>query len=139
MNTTKLNLWLQVSDHSIKAKLFYEAKGFYYKGMNKDDIAESLRDFLNKTTWIDQSHMLLYCCNDGHFITNETSEDSTIENESEADDQLFVDTSSNSSEVADEIAEIVSDQQAEDSKTSNVIKIPDSKGDINEIDLNQED
>ena len=32
MNTTKLNLWLQVSSHSMKAKLLYEAKGFITKG-----------------------------------------------------------------------------------------------------------
>ena len=107
--------------------------------MNKDDIAESLRDLLNKTTWIDQPHMLLYCCNDGHFITDETSEDLTIEDENEADDQLSVDTSFNSSEAADEFAKIVADQQAKDSKTSNIIKVTDSKNVIIEIDLNQED
>ena len=110
--------------------------------MKKDNIAKSLHKLLNKATWINQSHMLLYCCNDGHFITNKTSEDSTIENESEADNQLFVDTSSNSSEAADEFAKIVSDQiikQAEDSKISNLIKVPDSKDVIIEIDLNQED
>ena len=93
INNKKFNLWLQVSNNSTEAKLFYEAKGFYYKGMKKDDIAESLREFLNKETWIDQSHMLLYCCNDGRFITNEIVESANVENESEVDNQTFVDTS----------------------------------------------
>ena len=42
INTTKLNLWLQVSNNSAEAKLFYKAKGFYYKGMKKKDIVASL-------------------------------------------------------------------------------------------------
>ena len=83
----------------------------------------------------------MYCCNDGHFITNKTFEDSTIENKSEVDNQTFVDTSSNPSEAAAEVEMMVSDQiikQAEDSKTSNLIKVADSKDTKIEIDLNKE-
>ena len=43
------------------------------------------------------------------------------------------------SETADEFAKIVSEQKAKDSKTSNLLKVPDSEDKIIEIDLNQED
>ena len=142
INTTKLNLWLQVSDHSVEAKLFYEAKGFYYKGMNKDDIAESLRELLNKSTWINQSHMMLYCCNDGFFITNDTFDSSNVEMESVVDNQVFVKEPPTPSETAAEVAKMESDEimkQAEDSKANNIIKVTDSQNKKIELDLNQED
>ena len=143
VNTSKLNLWLQVSNHSIDAKLFYEAKGFYYKGMKKDDIAESLRESLNKSTWIDQSHMLLYCCNDGHFhTTNENFESLNVENESEVEDETYVDTSSTQHASFNEFTKMISDQivkQTKENKANKQFKVPDSRENDFEIDLNQKD